>query len=294
MNQNSPIPHYLIESFLAAVEGPTFQKAAERLTLTQSALSRQMLHLEELLPHPLFTFEGRKKVLTKYGQTLYDLLSPQFSQTQGLIEQASLLYSEPAKAQIKVCGRGELLDMVAANLKFDGQVSFFSMDSYQALQSVLHRECDIGIVYSSVDSAELVLKPFFTNRLRIVVPKALLRTKPSSKEDLAEKLQTLPCLLYKYDDPVVEKFLSDYGLRFSELNISRIYSNYTSLLRMINANLGWSVIPSNMEIAEDRYHVFQHTGRSQDERNFYLCYRKELTAAVWFKDLLKEFKAIIK
>ena len=292
MNTKSSIPHYLIESFLAAVQGPSLQEAAERLGLTQSALSRQMQLLEELLPHKVFTFEGRKKVLTKYGRTLYDLLMPQFSQTQGLIDQASLLFAEPGKAHIKICGRGELLDSVASQLKFDGRVSFLSMDSAHALNAVLNRECDIGIVYSSVDSPELILKPFFTNRMRIVIPKALLKTKPS-KDDLAAKLQKLPCLLYKMDDPIIEKFLREYELNFKDLNISRIYSNYSALIKMINADQGWSVIPSNMKIDESDYHVFQLTGRSQDERNFYLCFRRELKDAVWLKDLLNQFKSVI-
>jgi DNA-binding transcriptional LysR family regulator len=289
MNKLKHIPLYLIESFLAAVEGPSFQEAASRLEMTQSALSRQMQQLEEYLPHNVFTFEGRKKVLTKYGRTLYDLLVPQFSQTQGLINQASLLFAEPEKAQVKICGRGELLDMIASRLKFQGQVSFESMDSSQALEAVLNRQCDIGIVYSSVDSSELILKHFFSNRLRIVVPKALLKSKPSAKEDLATKLQKLPCLLYKTDDPVVDKFLQEYGLKIRDLKVSRVYSNYAALIKMINADQGWAVIPSNLEIPEENYHVFQLSGRSQDERKFYLCYRRELKDAVWFKDLLNEF-----
>lgn len=293
MSTQSPIPYHLIESFLAAVEGPTLQAAADRVGLTQSALSRQMQLLEELLPHKVFAFEGRKKVLTKYGQTLYELLNPQFSQTQGLIEQASLLFAESKKAHIKICGRGEMLDMVASQIFFDGRLSFFNMDSARALDAVLHRECDIGVVYSVVDSPELVLKHFFTNRLRIVVPKALMKVKPSSKVDLAAKLQNLPSLFYKTDDPVVEKFLREYGLHIKDLNISRVYANYAALLRLINAGKGWGVIPSNMQIDEDRYHVFQLSGRSDDERTFYLCYRRELKDAVWFKDLLNEFKSLV-
>lgn len=58
---------------------------------------------------------------------------------------------------------------------------------------------------------------------------------------------------------------------------------------MINADQGWAVIPSNLEIPEENYHVFQLSGRSQDERKFYLCFRRELKDAVWFKDLLNEF-----
>jgi DNA-binding transcriptional LysR family regulator len=292
MDHLGNIPFYLIESFLAAAQAESFQVAGERLQLTQSALSRQMQLLESSLPHKVFTMDGRKKVLTKYGQTLYDILEPQFSQTQGLIKQAALLFSEPKKAHIKICGRGELLDTIAQNLRFAGSVSFHSMDSLSAEKAVLARKCDIGIVHAVADSAELVLKPFFVSRLRIVVPKALLRNKPDSKRELAEKLQNMPCLNYKNEDPAAEKFLSEWGIEFKNLNVARTYSNYSSLLEMVHANLGWAIIPSNMEISESQNHCFQLSGRSADERQFYLCFRRELKDASWFKDLLVEFKTM--
>jgi DNA-binding transcriptional LysR family regulator len=284
-----PIPHYLIESFLAAADEGTFQLAADKLGLTQSTLSKQMQLLEEMLPQKVFAFSGRKKTLTSYGRTLYELVAPQFMQIDGLIQQAAMLHADVQNTSIRICGRGELLDMIAKNLKFKGQVSFLSVDSHQAMQNVLNRTCDIAIVHQVQDSSEIILKNFFSNRLRIIVPKKLLRDKNISKSDVMKKLQELPALLYKSEDEVVKNFLREYGIKFDELHVHRIYSNYVSILEMLKLGKGWAVIPSNMELNEDDFIVYQLSGKSQDVRQFYLCYRKELKSASWFKELINDF-----
>jgi hypothetical protein len=61
---------------------------------------------------------------------------------------------------------------------------------------------------------------------------------------------------------------------------------------MISNAQGWSVIPSNIEINEEHFHIFQLTGRTQDEIAFYLCFRRELKDAAWFSTLLLELKSL--
>lgn len=293
MNKTNPIPHYLIESFLAAAKEGTFQLAADQLGLTQSTLSKQMQLLEELLPQKVFTFSGRKKTLTSYGETLYELLAPQFSQIDGLIKQASILHAEIENVKIRICGRGELLDMIAKNLKFTGQVSFLSVDSQQAMQNVLNRSCDIAVVHQVEDSSEIILKNFFSNRLRIIIPKKMIKDKNLSKTEIIKKLQNLPALLYKSEDVVVKNFLLEYGINFDHLNVHRVYANYVSILEMLKLGKGWAVIPSNLEVDEDDFIVYQLVGKTQDVRQFYLCYRKELKSASWFKELINDFLVMI-
>ena len=103
---NTKIPIYLLESFLLAAEESSFQIAADALGITQSTLSKQMILLEEMLPHKVFTFNGRKKVLTPYGNYLLKTLKPKFSQTQELIEQSAFQFSRPENIQVKIAGRG--------------------------------------------------------------------------------------------------------------------------------------------------------------------------------------------
>ncbi|WPU64082.1 LysR family transcriptional regulator [Peredibacter starrii] len=288
---NNRIPHYLIESFITAAEEPSLQQAAEKLQITQSTLSKQMIMFEELLPHKVFAFDGRKKVLTSYGSSLYEALKPKFAQTQELIEQTSLLFSQPENVHVRICGRGEFLDILAVNLKFNGRITFLPMNNESALEAVLQRKAELAIVHTGIDSTEIVMKPFILNEFRIAVSKGLLKTKPKA-EDLTEKLKGLPCLLYKMHDPVIENLLKSWKMTFEELNVHRTYPNYTTLARMVSEGQGWALLPSHTAIDETLNHVIPVTMSSSFNRKFHLCYRKDISSASWLKELLSEIKQL--
>ncbi len=290
MNQN--IPFYLIESFVVAAHGPSFEEAAKKLGLTQSALSRQMQSFEEYLPQKIFTLDGRRKVLTKYGQTLFELLAPEVEKAQRLVHLAGLIHQDISSSHVKICGRGELLEGVAINSKFKGKISFCPMDGDKALREVLDRKCDIGIVSRGVNSSELIMKPYFSNRLKLVIPKKLISIKGNSKEEIFEKLHRIPCILYKIEDSVVAEFLSQFNINFQKLNVARIFPHYRSIQLMLEKNLGWAVIPTHIELDLDRYLIYELTHKSKDMRDYSLCYRRELKDSPWFKDLLNELLKI--
>ncbi|HEY8272056.1 MAG TPA: LysR family transcriptional regulator [Pseudobdellovibrionaceae bacterium] len=58
------IPVHLLNAFVVFNESKSIGEAAVRLQITQPALSKQLKQLEERLPNAVFTFSGRKKVLT--------------------------------------------------------------------------------------------------------------------------------------------------------------------------------------------------------------------------------------
>lgn len=57
--------------FQVAAEAPTFQAAAERLFVTQSAVSQRITRLEKRLDVPLFARQGRTVALPSQGQALF-------------------------------------------------------------------------------------------------------------------------------------------------------------------------------------------------------------------------------
>ena len=67
--------HSALIAFDAAVRYLSFTKAAEELSITQSAVSRQVLNLEDFLGIRLFERVGPKIVLTDLGQRYHDQIS---------------------------------------------------------------------------------------------------------------------------------------------------------------------------------------------------------------------------
>ncbi len=71
MSKSIPPFKYLI-AFDAAARLGSFSKASEELSLTQSAISQQLLKLEELLGQSLFFRNGKGVTLTAAGDLLYE------------------------------------------------------------------------------------------------------------------------------------------------------------------------------------------------------------------------------
>lgn len=79
MSQALPPFKYLI-AFDAAARLGSFSKASEELSLTQSAISQQLLKLEEILGQSLFFRHGKGVKLTAAGELLYETVRDTLSQ----------------------------------------------------------------------------------------------------------------------------------------------------------------------------------------------------------------------
>ena len=63
--------HFELYRVLQAVaESRSFREAAEKLGISQPAVSFKIKELESLQPLPLFRLEGKRKVLTHFGRAL--------------------------------------------------------------------------------------------------------------------------------------------------------------------------------------------------------------------------------
>src|SRR5689334_14238921 len=69
-----------LEAFEAAARSLSFTKAADELSLTQSAISRQIKALEEHFEFPLFRRLHRALSLTEEGQALYQSVADVLAQ----------------------------------------------------------------------------------------------------------------------------------------------------------------------------------------------------------------------
>jgi DNA-binding transcriptional LysR family regulator len=75
-------PLDLLRGFEAAARHLSFTRAAEELFLTQSAVSRQILALEEFTGVPLFERRHKALVLTEHGQAYYRVVAAALEQVR--------------------------------------------------------------------------------------------------------------------------------------------------------------------------------------------------------------------
>lgn len=80
---------YRIETFLVVCQEMNFTRAAERLKITQPAVSNHIRQLEEYYDALLFGYQGKKIFLTKEGKMLYDAMVSMYNNEIYLMDQIS-------------------------------------------------------------------------------------------------------------------------------------------------------------------------------------------------------------
>jgi LysR family transcriptional regulator, glycine cleavage system transcriptional activator len=92
-------PLNALRAFLVAARHQSFSRAAQELSVTHGAISRQVRGLEEFLGVPLFERQVRKVLLTEAGQQLYAETSPAMEQI-GAAARALMVRAPPRAVRI--------------------------------------------------------------------------------------------------------------------------------------------------------------------------------------------------
>src|SRR4051812_38795475 len=98
MKNRSLPPFELLETLIAVAESGNFREAAHSLGLSQGAVSLKLKRLQEQVALPIFTLQGRRKILTHFGRELHtfarnqaERLESEYSRLDRKFENASNL-----------------------------------------------------------------------------------------------------------------------------------------------------------------------------------------------------------
>lgn len=172
----------LLREFLILAEEKNYWKAAERLYMNQSTLSKHIKTLEKTLSVPLFDRTTRMVELTEYGRLLLPYAQTMV-QTQADCDAALLRQRElflhtvridcvPTMAQYGLAGL--MLRFRDRHPEYPLRVR--EIDSYQAHQALSLHTCELIISWRlpsspPSDDSSIVTIPFIQDRLVLVVEK---------------------------------------------------------------------------------------------------------------------------
>jgi LysR family transcriptional regulator, nitrogen assimilation regulatory protein len=162
--------------FLAVAQSGSLRAAAEKLEITQPALSKQMLALEASLGAPLFRRNGRGMGLTPFGQHLERMMQPQFSALDDALERASgMALTEAGKkgGSINIATVSTLaiylLPAVIEALVAEHpalRVSIHTASAPDVVERVSRGQADIGLVYDqAVNTDDFMTHSLFNEKL---------------------------------------------------------------------------------------------------------------------------------
>lgn len=167
-----------LAAFCEVVERKSFSHAAERLGVTQPAVSLQVRSLEKRLGTKLLDRSGRRVEPTEAGQRLYRLAQRMLTLEDQLLEEVSsadavgVLRGELALGASTGPG-GTVVPVLLGEFQREHpelSVALSISDTNRVIEQVAERELELGIVGASPRHRGVVFEPFFRDEVILVVP----------------------------------------------------------------------------------------------------------------------------
>ena len=286
------VPIHLLNAFMVFNDSENIMKAAETLGITQPALSKQLKALEAKIPQPIFSMQGRRKILTPFGRDLQKRIKGQIGNIQETLRESLLIHSDLSQVQIRISGRRGVLDRISKKLEFQGSLIFNESTNQQVIDDLLSMQAEIGIAHDFPNTFNLVAKPLFKEEFKIVIPKKFLLKPKKYGKSLFEELKTHPCIGFKIEDEILNQLCTENSVPISDLKLKRITSNYSSIAKMIDAGFGWATIPSYLDVDLKQSWSIPIPPEVLTSRKFSILYRPEFSKAPWFNNIVREIKSI--
>lgn len=169
--------------FMAVVEQESFQKAAQILQLTPSAISHAVASMESELGSPLFVRSRQGVYLTNYGKELFPYIKNVLNSDEYL-QQAVAQFNGMQKGVVRIgIFNSACVEWMPSLLKdFRQEYPDVSLDIYQGTYDDVYRWLKDGVVdlgfLSSLSVGDLAFEPIYQDRIVCVVPQGFQTEQP--------------------------------------------------------------------------------------------------------------------
>lgn len=254
-------------------------RAAKLLQTSQPALSFHLKKLESSLDFPLFSFSGKKKVLTRMGKAyvreLHKMVKGYQHGSERIFKEAQAIESQ----LLRVAGRRELL-IPFLPFPFPGKMELVQTTSNEAIDSLKKHQVDLAISARLQDSADLVAKLFFDSGMKIVYPRAW-------KDFNEGQIRNRPVIVYGLHQAYLTEYLRIREIASSELKVSRVVEDWFSVVEWVKYGRGWALIPEVWESHSSDVSEIHIPDELIEKQKVFLYFRKEDRKTLWVKHLEK-------
>jgi DNA-binding transcriptional LysR family regulator len=236
----------LLRYFVAVAETEHVGRAAERLHVSQSPLSRQIRQLEELLGVPLFTREGRCIRLTDSGRALLAPARDLLARADALVRDAGAA-ARPRRISVGFVNTALSTGVLPAALgalrarHADVDITLRHARSHVQLALVRAGELDVALVNSVAASRDLRATRVLAQPYRLAVPRGPLARKPLDRRTLGD----LPWIAVLSGEGARARWLAACARAGFEPRIAVEVADHASALALVAAGLGVVALPES-------------------------------------------------
>lgn len=165
-----------LKVFIAAAEEGNFSRAAERLQMSQSAVSQNIQSIEKKYQVSLFNRRGRSVELSEAGQTVLPVARELFN-TSRLLEDTLHTINSAVGGELLIgcataAGRCLMPNLLSSFLRMYPQslprVHMMSRESVTT--RLLNETIPFGVTSSFIDHRDLECQPLFEDKIILIVP----------------------------------------------------------------------------------------------------------------------------
>ena len=238
-----------LAAFCEVVERKSFSQAAERLGVTQPAVSLQVRSLEKRLGTRLLDRSGRRVEPTEAGHRLYRAAQRMLALEGQLLEEvagdeATELRGELALGASTGPG-GTVVPVLLSEFQQahpELRVELFVSDTNRVIDQVAERELELGIVGAAPRHRGVVFEPFFRDEVILAVPP----DHPfAGKQVSLDELRGQPLILMQEGAgvrQVIEEELRAAGLRLRDFDVHLELGLQESVKSAVAAGFGVTFI----------------------------------------------------
>lgn len=278
----------LLRVLIAFAESKNLIAAAESLRISQPAVTQRLQRLQDQVPLPLYTFSGKKKVLTPYGKSLYELAKDNLMQLSFGFENLNRRYAEGSHLVLRLGCRKEFFKIFAETITFPGQIEFNDLTEDEALQQLRAEKIDIILSSELIDTQELMSKKIFENSSRFMTHKKWAANINSFRELQKNKdffIKT-PCIRHKTEKYYFNMLLQNFKIKENDLNCKAVVDDWPSLQSLVENGIGYSIVP-NFGLAESKNLIsFDVPHAIIPVTNFYAIFHRKLKSIEAFQKAL--------
>ena len=233
-----------IRYFLMVVDQGTLSRAAAKLRLSESGVSRTISALEGHLGTPLFIRTGRAMKLTDAGRMLYGATRSAYEQIDSMLVQVRRHATTRREVRVAILHTIGLHLMAKLFADFtrehtEAAMHVLSRSSADVVDLIEQKKADVGIVYrSAVATAEVDITPLFIDEMCMV-----------STPRYAPKNGSID--LSKVNIPLIG-FPDDFSLRrmlkLASLDdrIVAVAETLRTMIQLSSAGIGSCILPSQI------------------------------------------------
>jgi LysR family transcriptional regulator, transcriptional activator of the cysJI operon len=240
-----------LAAFCAVVERKSFSQAAERLGITQPAVSLQIRSLEERLGQRLLDRSGRRVEPTEAGRRLYRGAQRLLTLEDQLLAELAADGDGEIRGALEIgasTGPGGsvlpplLCEFQRANPGVAVELSVF--DTQTVVEMVADRELELGVVGAARRHRSVVFESFFRDEVVLACPPG---HRFAGRTISLEELRTEPLIVMQEGAgvrQVIEDELRAAGTRFRDLDVQLVLGLQESVKVAVAAGYGVTFISS--------------------------------------------------